>query len=163
MGNALNDSLDPALAVLEPGAVGNRRLRNLVTEKNPPCCNPLPGCSHSLQPAPENSQCEPHAGNCRSVHQGQVSERWDCVFTAIGLSYQIVTKGVIMSRNPNWKSLTFLIGGSIGLLTGLAAAYLVVKKQEEGGEKLRLTSGDGAKIGMGIATLLKTISEAGKR
>jgi len=68
-----------------------------------------------------------------------------------------------MSRNPNWKSLTFLIGGSIGLLTGLAAAYLVVKKQEEGGEKLRLTSGDGAKIGMGIATLLKTISEAGKR
>jgi len=68
-----------------------------------------------------------------------------------------------MSRNPNWKSLTFLIGGSIGLLTGLAAAYLVVKKQEEGGERLRLTSGDCAKIGMGIAALLKTISETGKR
>lgn len=67
-----------------------------------------------------------------------------------------------MSRNPNWKPLTFLIGGSIGLLTGLAAAYLVVKKQEEGGETLRLTSGEGAKIGMGIVTLLKMISETGK-
>ena len=53
-----------------------------------------------------------------------------------------------MSNNPNWKSITFFIGGSIGLLTGLAAAYLIVKKQEEGGESLRLTSGDGAKIGM---------------
>ena len=68
-----------------------------------------------------------------------------------------------MSRNPNWKSLTFLVGGSIGLLTGLAAAYLIVKKQEEGGDSLKLTSGDGAKIGMGIVTLLRMISETGKR
>lgn len=68
-----------------------------------------------------------------------------------------------MSQNPNWKSLTFLIGGSIGLLTGLAAAYLIVKKQEEGGETLKLTSGDGAKIGMGIVTLLRMISDTGKR
>ena len=68
-----------------------------------------------------------------------------------------------MSRNPNWKSLTFLIGGSIGLLTGLAAAYLVVKKQEESGETRLLTTGGGAKIGMGIVTLLKLISETGHR
>ncbi len=68
-----------------------------------------------------------------------------------------------MSRNPNWKSLTFLIGGLIGLLTGLAAAYLVVKKQEESGETRLLTTVDGAKIGMGIVTLLKLISETGHR
>lgn len=68
-----------------------------------------------------------------------------------------------MSRNPNWKSLTFLIGGSIGLVTGLAAAYLIIKKQEESGEPLKLTSGEGARIGMGIATLLKMISDTGKK
>ncbi len=68
-----------------------------------------------------------------------------------------------MSRNPNWKPLTFLIGGSIGLLTGLAAAYLVVKKEEEGGESLKLTSGDGAKIGMGIVSFLRMVSDTGKR
>ncbi len=68
-----------------------------------------------------------------------------------------------MSRNPNWKPLTYLISGSIGLITGLAAAYLIIKKEEEGGESLKLTSGDGAKIGMGIVTFLKMISDTGRR
>jgi len=68
-----------------------------------------------------------------------------------------------MSRNPNWKPLTFLIGGSIGLLTGLAAAYLIVKKEEEGGESLKLTSGEGAKIGMGIVSFLRMVSDTGRR
>jgi len=40
---------------------------------------------------------------------------------------------------------------------------LVVKKQEESGETRLLTTGDGAKIGMGIVTLLKLISETGHR
>lgn len=56
----------------------------------------------------------------------------------------------------------FLVSGGIGLLSGLAAAYLIIKKREETGKELKLTSGDGARIGMGIVTLLKMISDTGK-
>lgn len=65
-------------------------------------------------------------------------------------------------EKPNWKLLTLVAGGIIGLLTGLAGAYLVIRKQEQTGETLKLTSGEGAKIGMGIVSLLKMVSETGR-
>lgn len=68
-----------------------------------------------------------------------------------------------MTDKPNWKTLTFIIGGAIGLVSGLAAAYLVIKKREEEGEPLKLSSGDGAKIGLGIVSLLKMVSETGRK
>lgn len=67
-----------------------------------------------------------------------------------------------MEKNNNWKTTIFLVSGGIGLLTGLAAAYLVIKKQEETGNSMKLTSGEGARIGMGIVTLLKMIADGGK-
>lgn len=67
-----------------------------------------------------------------------------------------------MDKDINWKATILLIGGGIGLLSGLAAAYLVIKKQEESGNTLKLTSGEGARIGMGIVSLLKMIAESGK-
>ncbi len=68
-----------------------------------------------------------------------------------------------MTEKSNWKTLTFIFGGLVGLLSGLAAAYLIVKQREENGEPLKLTSGDGAKIGLGIASLLKMVSETGRK
>jgi hypothetical protein len=68
-----------------------------------------------------------------------------------------------MTDKPNWKTLTFIIGGVVGLASGLAAAYLIVKQREESGESLKLTSGDGAKIGLGIVSLLKMVSETGRK
>ncbi|HPS42129.1 MAG TPA: hypothetical protein PK040_05955 [Anaerolineaceae bacterium] len=67
-----------------------------------------------------------------------------------------------MIQKPDEKTLTYLIGGAIGLLTGLAAAYLINKNKEETGHALRLTRGDGAKIGMGLVSFLKLIAETGK-
>lgn len=67
-----------------------------------------------------------------------------------------------MTEKPDWKTLTFITGGAIGLITGLAAAYLIIKQREETGAQLKLTSGEGAKIGLGIVTLLKLISDGGK-
>ena len=67
-----------------------------------------------------------------------------------------------MEKDNRWKTTIFLVSGGIGLLSGLAAAYLIVKKQEESGNNLKLTSGDGARIGMGIVTLLKMIADSGK-
>lgn len=67
-----------------------------------------------------------------------------------------------MEHRTDWKTITLLIGGGIGLVSGLAAAYLIIKKQEETGKSMRLTSGDGAKIGMGIVSLLKMIADTGR-
>ncbi|MEL7591311.1 MAG: hypothetical protein AAGU17_08470 [Anaerolineaceae bacterium] len=67
-----------------------------------------------------------------------------------------------MENDNKWKSTIFLVSGGIGLLTGLAAAYLIVKKREETGDTVKLTTGDGARIGMGIVTLLKMIADSGK-
>ena len=67
-----------------------------------------------------------------------------------------------MEKDNRWKTTIFLVSGGIGLLSGLAAAYLIVKKQEESGNSLKLTSGEGARIGMGIVTLLKMIADSGK-
>lgn len=68
-----------------------------------------------------------------------------------------------MTDRLNWKSITFLVGGTIGLLSGLAAAYLIVKQREENGQELKLASSDGAKIGLGIVSLLRMISETGRK
>jgi hypothetical protein len=67
-----------------------------------------------------------------------------------------------MEKEKNWKATIFLVSGGIGLLSGLAAAYLIIKKREETGTSLKLTSGEGARIGMGIVTLLKMIADGGK-
>lgn len=68
-----------------------------------------------------------------------------------------------MEERSDWKSLTYLIGGSIGLITGLAAAYLIVRQREESGTSLKLSTSEGARIGMGILSFLKSIAESGKR
>ncbi len=57
----------------------------------------------------------------------------------------------------------YVLGGAIGLLTGLTAAFLLIRQQDESGESLKLTSGDGAKIGMGLIALLRTITDFGKK
>lgn len=64
-------------------------------------------------------------------------------------------------NNKNWKTIVLLIGGIAGLATGLAAASLIIKHQENTGGEFKLNSGEGFKIGMGIVSLLKQISDTG--
>ena len=66
-----------------------------------------------------------------------------------------------MEENSNWKTLALVIGGAAGLLTGLAAAFILIRKREAGEGQLSINSGEGLKIGMGIVGLLKQISESG--
>jgi hypothetical protein len=68
-----------------------------------------------------------------------------------------------MEENSKWKSTTFIIGGVVGLLAGLVAAFFLVKRYENSPEDLKLTSKDGVKIGMGFASLLKIITESGSK
>ena len=66
-----------------------------------------------------------------------------------------------MPKDNNWKTLVLVIGGVAGLVTGLAAAAILIKKREENPGELKLNTGEGFKIGMGIVTLLKMVSESG--
>lgn len=66
-----------------------------------------------------------------------------------------------MPTDNNWKTLVLIIGGVAGLVTGLAAAAILIKKREENPGELKLNSGEGFKIGMGIVSLLKMVSESG--
>jgi LPXTG-motif cell wall-anchored protein len=66
-----------------------------------------------------------------------------------------------MTENSNWKTNVLMIGGLIGLLTGIAASFLFIKKREQSDGDLKISSGEGMKIGMGVVTLLKMISDSG--
>ena len=68
-----------------------------------------------------------------------------------------------MEENRNRNTLIILIGGAAGLLTGLAAAFILIRKREANEGQLAINSGEGFKIGMGIVGLLKLISESGLR
>lgn len=68
-----------------------------------------------------------------------------------------------MEENSNWKTLAYVIGGAAGLITGLAAAYILIRKQETHDGQLAINAGEGVKIGMGVVGLLKLISESGAK
>jgi hypothetical protein len=66
-----------------------------------------------------------------------------------------------MESKKNWKGLVLVIGGVAGLAAGLAAAALIIRRKENTGAEFRLNSGEGFKIGMGIVSLLKQITDTG--
>mgnify|MGYP001248784923 CR=1 FL=1 len=66
-----------------------------------------------------------------------------------------------MNTERNWKTLVWFIGGLAGLITGLTAAALIIKRKENAGTEFKLNSGEGFKIGMGVVNLLKQITDTG--
>jgi len=64
-----------------------------------------------------------------------------------------------MNEDGNWKSRTLILGGLIGALTGLGMAILLVRRAEQQGERLKLGTGEGMKIGMTLLGLLRQISK----
>jgi hypothetical protein len=68
-----------------------------------------------------------------------------------------------MQENSSWKTKVFVIGGLAGLITGLAAAFLFIRTHQDTEDDHTITSGQGVKIGMGVASLLKMIAEGGPK
>ncbi|HKZ44361.1 MAG TPA: hypothetical protein VJZ78_04930 [Anaerolineales bacterium] len=62
-----------------------------------------------------------------------------------------------LNDEQKWKVTTIIAGGIIGALTGLGAAYLLVRRAEEKGDRISITSGQGLKLGVLVAGLLKSI------
>ncbi|HCC78144.1 MAG: hypothetical protein A2X25_04940 [Chloroflexi bacterium GWB2_49_20] len=66
------------------------------------------------------------------------------------------------SSDENWKVRTLLVGVILGAATGLSAAYLLTKRAEKQGEPLAITSGQGLKLGVLVAGLLRSILTLGE-
>ncbi len=57
--------------------------------------------------------------------------------------------------------LYIILGAILGAVTGAGAGYLLTKRIEEG-EEIRLTAGDGIKIGGSIIAFLRQVSSLGQ-
>ncbi len=63
-----------------------------------------------------------------------------------------------MESSNNWKGRVLLIGGVAGALTGLMAAYLLVRRAEEQGVAPKLEAGEGIRLGLLLLGLLRQVS-----
>ncbi len=61
-----------------------------------------------------------------------------------------------------WKFRTLVIGGLVGLLTGLGAAYLLTKRAEQRGTTLSISTGKGLQLGVLLAGVLRSILSLGE-
>ncbi|HZU86171.1 MAG TPA: hypothetical protein VFF78_01735 [Anaerolineaceae bacterium] len=66
-----------------------------------------------------------------------------------------------MEPKTNWKTNTWIIGALIGLVSGLFAAYMLIKRAEAEDQKPKITPGDGVKVGLGMLSVFKVISDLG--
>jgi hypothetical protein len=63
----------------------------------------------------------------------------------------------------SWKAKTLIIGGVVGALTGVGAAFLLTRRAEQEGKPLSLSTGKGVQLGMLIAGLLRSILSLGEK
>lgn len=67
-----------------------------------------------------------------------------------------------MQSEGNWKAKALLIGALLGALTGLGAAYVLVRRSEQTEEPPRLTPGMGLRLGMMVLWLLRQVGQLGE-
>jgi hypothetical protein len=65
-------------------------------------------------------------------------------------------------QDDSWKVKALLIGGVIGALTGVGAAFLLTKRAEQQGQSLAITPGKGVRLGVLLAGLLRSILSLGE-
>lgn len=66
-----------------------------------------------------------------------------------------------MEPKNNWKTNTWIFGALIGLVSGLFAAYMLIKRADVEENKPKITPGDGVKLGLGVLSVFKLVSDLG--
>jgi hypothetical protein len=62
-------------------------------------------------------------------------------------------------KKENWKVVTMILGGLIGLASGVIAAYILIQRAEEEESRPRISPGEGVKVGLGVLGVLRIISD----
>ena len=63
--------------------------------------------------------------------------------------------------DPNWKMKMMIIGGVVGAVVGVGAAYIYVRKLEESGEKPSIATKEAVAVGFSLVSLLRQIANMG--
>jgi hypothetical protein len=64
---------------------------------------------------------------------------------------------IIEVTDDTWKVRTLIIGGVVGALVGLGAAFLLTKRAEQKGTPLAITPGKGVQLGVMVAGLMRSL------
>jgi len=60
---------------------------------------------------------------------------------------------------PNWKPKVLVIGGLIGAVLGLGAAYLLIQSADRQNRPLALSTGEGIKLGLLALGTLRQVAQ----
>jgi hypothetical protein len=60
--------------------------------------------------------------------------------------------------DTNWRGKAFVIGGAVGALLGLGAAYIYINAAEQSGETPELSPGTAVTIGLSLLALLRQVA-----
>lgn len=60
------------------------------------------------------------------------------------------------------KVVTMIIGGVVGALIGLSAAYLLIKGAEDQDGKVEVSAGEGIKLSLLVMGLLRQVAQLGE-
>lgn len=66
-----------------------------------------------------------------------------------------------MDEGTGWKNKALVLGGVVGGLIGVGAAYLLVQRAEREGTELRLGTGEGIRLGLMVLGMLRQVSQLG--
>lgn len=66
-----------------------------------------------------------------------------------------------MDEGTRWKNKALVLGGVVGGLIGVGAAYLLVQRAEREGTELRLGTGEGIRLGLMALGMLRQVSQLG--
>ncbi|NTU74866.1 MAG: hypothetical protein HGA53_03095 [Anaerolineaceae bacterium] len=68
-----------------------------------------------------------------------------------------------MSFFNDWKNRLYIVGGILGAVIGVFAAYTFIQRADAQESRPKVTAGDGVKVGLGVMTVLRTIADLGTR
>jgi uncharacterized membrane protein YadS len=70
-----------------------------------------------------------------------------------------MTNEELVTVDNSWKTKTLVVGAVLGALTGVGAAYLLIRQADEGG--VQFSSKEGVKLGITLLGLLRQITQLG--
>lgn len=66
-----------------------------------------------------------------------------------------------LTQEEQWKTKVLIIGGVVGVLTGLFGAYLLIQNADRRDATPELSAGEGVKLGVLVLGLLRQVAQLG--